>query len=234
MYWKVKNPMPDIAGLHLVLHGLLSLPENLTDSAARARWQKLLTELPPIPVGEREGKRMLFPYEPGQNPKSHNSENPELYAVYPFRLYGLGKPDLDLAQNAFDARRNKGPGCWSQDPVEAALLGRGDLAQGYVTFNLLRKDKKLKFPAFWAAGHDYQPDEDNGGNGMLALQTMLLQFDGDKILLLPAWPNSWDADFKLHAPRQTTVEAKVRAGKLVDLKVTPESRKADVIVSPEK
>jgi hypothetical protein len=57
---------------------------------------------------------------------------------------------------------------------------------------------------------------------------MLMQTIGRRIVLLPAWPARWDCDFKLHAPEQTVVEGKVRAGKIVDLVVTPESRRADV------
>ena len=40
----------------------------------------------------------------------------------------------------------------------------------------------------------------------------------------------WDVEFKLHAPFQTIVEGKVRGGTLVDLIVTPESRRADVVI----
>jgi hypothetical protein len=58
---------------------------------------------------------------------------------------------------------------------------------------------------------------------------MLMQTDGRRILLLPAWPKNWDCDFKLHAPYQTVVEGKVVAGKVMGLKVTPESRRKDVI-----
>ena len=32
---------------------------------------------------------------------------------------------------------------------------------------------------------------------MIALQRMLLQYDGDEIYLLPAWPKDWDVEFKL-------------------------------------
>ena len=35
------------------------------------------------------------------------------------------------------------------------------------------------------------------GAGATALQRMLVQEDAGKILLLPAWPAAWDADFKL-------------------------------------
>jgi len=49
------------------------------------------------------------------------------------------------------------------------------------------------------------PDMDNGGAGMMTLQLMLMQCDDKRIQLLPAWPDDWTADFKLHAPYQTTV-----------------------------
>ena len=68
---------------------------------------------------------------------------------------------------------------------------------------------------------------------MTAIQEMLMAADpyGDgKIYLLPAWPKEWNVDFKLHAPQQTTVEASVRNGKVVKLKVNPKSRENDVIV----
>ena len=66
--------------------------------------------------------------------------------------------------------------------------------------------------------------------GMIGLQEMLMQTVDDQILLLPAWPKTWDVDFKLHAPHNTTVEARVRNGKVVDLKVLPQSRAKDVVV----
>ena len=80
---------------------------------------------------------------------------------------------------------------------------------------------------------DWIPDQDHGGNLMMGLQTMILQADGGKIRLLPAWPSNWDLDFKLHAPQRTIVEGRVRNGKLVDMKVTPGSRRNDVIVEPQ-
>ncbi len=228
-FWKVDGPTPDIAGLKWVLQGLLALPNDLTTHPSQRQWRRLLGELPEIPVGGREGTRIILPHH-GPPIKASNCENPELYTVYPFRLYGLGKPQLDLARETFNARKNRMMGCWSQEAVQAAYLGDAFTARKYVTSHLTRKDSRMRFPAFWEGGFDYVPDEDNGGNGLHALQTMLVQFDGAKILLLPAWPKQWDAEFKLHAPMQTTVEGAVRNGKLVKLKVTPESRRKDVVV----
>ena len=75
------------------------------------------------------------------------------------------------------------------------------------------------------------PDEDNGGNGLNVLQLMLMQSEGSKIYLLPAWPKKWNVNFKLHAPLNTTVEGVVRDGKVESLKVTPPVRREDIIIS---
>ena len=92
--------------------------------------------------------------------------------------------------------------------------------------------KVPRYPAFWdTTGFDARPDMDHGGAGMIQLQEMLMQTVDDRILLLPAWPADWDVDFKLHAPGQTIVEARVRGGKIIDLKVTPELRRKDIEVS---
>jgi hypothetical protein len=70
---------------------------------------------------------------------------------------------------------------------------------------------------------------------MIGMQEMLMQThagldERGKIRLLPAWPTEWNVDFKLHVPYQTTVEGRLENGELVDLKVTPESRRKDVIL----
>jgi alpha-L-fucosidase 2 len=158
-----------------------------------------------------------------------NGENPELYAIYPFRLYGLGKRDLQLATDTFDVRTCRQKGCWVQDPIQAAMLGLAEVAKDYTSYDLTRRDPRLKFPAFWVSGNDYAPDEDNGGNGENGLQQMLMQTDGRKIMLLPAWPKAWNAVFKLNAPFRTTVQGTVLDGKLTNLFVIPHRRLTDVI-----
>ena len=229
MFWKVHNPAPDIAGLHAVLSRMMKLPGGLVDEKILLKWRMLYDDLPPLPTTSENGKTLLLPYTGPQTAKSFNSENPELYAIYPFRLYGLGKPGLDVAINTFNSRKQRAKGCWVQDPIQAAMIGDAEVAKEYVSFALTRKDPSFKFPAFWDKGNDYSPDEDNGGNGENGLQQMLMQVDGKKIMLLPAWPAGWDADFKLNAPYNTTVEGKVEKGKLINLKVTPASRLADVV-----
>jgi len=228
MFWKVHDPAPDIAGLRAVIPRMLELPDNLV-GGMKERWRRLLSVVPPLPVDD--SAQRLLPYTGPQTAKGRNLENPELYAVYPFRLYGLGKPDFMLAKHTFDVRHFRDKGCWNQDPVQAAYLGEAGVAKEYVHFNFVRKDPKLKFPAFWARGHDYEPDEDNGGNGENGLQKMVMQASGKNIYLLPAWPKGWDGSFRLCAPYNTTVEGRIVNGKLTGLVVTPISRASDVKIN---
>ena len=85
-----------------------------------------------------------------------------------------------------------------------------------------------RFPAFWGPNYDWIPDQDHGGVLLKAVQAMLIQTDGRKIFLLPAWPKDWDVDFKVHAPYRTVIEGKVRHGQITQLKVIPPSRQKDI------
>ena len=229
MYWKVRNPAPDIAGLRAILPRLIALPADLVSPPARQAWRRLLGELPPLPTLDKRGHTILLPYTGPQTAQRRNGENPELYAIYPFRLYGLDKPGMAMALATFDVRKCPQQGCWSQDPIQAAMLGLSEVAREAVAYAFQLRSPELKFPAFWAPTHDYQPDQDNGGNGEHGLQQMLMQTDGRKILLLPAWPEGWDGEFKLNAPYQTSVQGKIIGGKLCNLVVTPAARGTDVI-----
>ena len=244
-YQQATNPTPDIAGLMNVLPRLLALPPALTTPAQRAMWRKMRTDLPPIPLGKAgpdgkmpdsgqgtpDGKPIILPAERYSRPA--NVENPELYPVFPFRLYGVGLPDLDLARNTYAARRFRSSTCWGQDGEDVALLGLADDARAEVVANFTAYGGE-RFPWFWKRGHDWEPDMDNGGAGQSILQFMLMQCDGRRIQLLPAWPAGWNADFKLHAPGRTTVQGTVQNGRLAALTVTPASRRRDVaIVGPQ-
>ncbi len=50
------------------------------------------------------------------------------------------------------------------------------------------------------------------------------------LLLLPntAWPKNIDVHFKLHVPYNTTVEAEIKFGELVSLKIIPAERMKEV------
>ncbi len=226
-WWECENPMPEVAGLRFVLAQLLAMPADLVGGARLAVWKKLESDLLPIPRREVAGKTVLLPAESFRT--QQNMENPELYAVFPFRVFGVGKADLDMARETFARRQFKGNHGWQQDDTQAAFLGLADEARRMVTGRFATKHAGSRFPAFWGPNFDWIPDQDHGGNGLMALQTMLLQSEGRKIFLFPAWPKVWDVEFKLHAPFNTTVEGVYRAGKLERLKVTPKTRARDVV-----
>nr|MCU0780073.1 hypothetical protein [Akkermansiaceae bacterium] len=219
-WWDCTNPTPEIAALRHVIPRL----HRITGST---KWQKTLDDLPPLPLSADQ-TRIL----PGEKfADKHNSENPELYAIFPYRNYGVGKPGLEIARNTFAARGTRHNRGWCQDPIQAAHLGLGDEAAAMLTARARAVAAGFRFPAIWGPNFDWIPDQTHGTVMATALHRMLLQGDDEKIHLLPAWPKSWDVSFKLHAPQQTTVEGEWKGGKVIHLKVTPESRRKDVIIT---
>jgi alpha-L-fucosidase 2 len=228
----VVDPMPDVAGLRTVGAGMLALPESLTTPALRSEWRDLLRALPPVPMRFAGTDTLLAPAAAYET--SSNIENPELYPIFPFRLYGLGKPGLSMARRTYAARANRVNGGWQQHAVQAAYLGLTDSAASLVADNFMQHDTLCRFPAFWGPNFDWTPDQDHGSVAMIALQRMLLQYEGDSLLFLPAWPAKWDVQFRLHAPGGTVVEGTVVHGTLRSLDVSPMARKKDLrIAAPQ-
>lgn len=224
------DPLPEIAGLKYVLQQLLGLPEKITTPQQREAWQKTMHDLPALPMKTTDGKTILLPAD--SITERSNSENPELYAIFPFRLYGVGKPSLEIAKNSYAIRANKEDRCWYQDNAQAAFLGLAGEAANGVTRRMTNHNLDFRFPAMWGPGNDELPDLDHGGVGQLAIQSMLMQTENNKILLFPAWPAAWDVSFRMPAPQQTVVEGEFRNGKLQKLVVSPASRLKDVTVMP--
>lgn len=229
-WWDCTNPMPEIAGLHSIAKRLLALPESLTSEQNRHFWASISLKIPDIPVRDTPSGTALAPAERFENKR--NMENPELYGVFPFRLFGVGRPDIDWGKNALEHRWDRGSFGWRQDDLFMAYLGLTDQAKEYLINRSKHHHKDFRFPAIWGPSFNEIPDQDHGGVLMKAFQSMLLQADpySEKIYLMPAWPADWNAGFKLHAPYNTTIEGVVKNGEIESLKVTPPSRKKDVIV----
>ncbi len=215
-YKMANNPSSTIAGLKTVLKSL-----GGKDS--------LLKTIPPIPFREIDGKKMISPAKTWE--RVNNVETPQLYPVFPWRIYGVGKDDLEIARNTYfydpDALKFRSHVGWKQDNIFASCLGLTDEA---VRLNKLKlANGPHRFPAFWGPGFDWTPDNNWGGSGMIGLQEMLLtSTDDGKIILFPAWPCEKNVHFKLHALQNTTVEAELKNGKVQIINVTPESRRKDI------
>ncbi len=232
-YKMAYNSSSTIAALQTVTKALLDLPESYLTKAEREYFLSLQKRIPPLPFREMKGKKTIAPAEVFG--RINNIEITQLYPVFPWRIYGVGKPDLDVAINTWkygvDNENQRHYISWHQDAIFCACMGLTDEAQKITIQKLENSDRR--FPTFWGPGHDWVPDHNWGGSGMIGLQEMLMQTDNSNIYLMPSWPKNWDVAFKLHATGNTTVEGELKDGKLISLKVTPEARRMDVIVNPD-
>jgi len=64
---------------------------------------------------------------------------------------------------------------------------------------------------------------------MMGLQYMLMQCYGNQFNILPSWPSTWNVDFKLCAPSNTTVRVKFQSGAITYVAVTPTNRANNLI-----
>ena len=246
------QPAGDIGALGALLDALLSdSPATLTllphNSSARNKYQRMRSALPPLPI--IQGK--LVPCMVNNDPTNLNGENTELWSVWPFHRVGLNRTGSVAAAQLAAARQAFASRHWSSDPcfnaaTQAAVLGESseaaDLLARFmqvksptVGYQLPFHNKAIGlFPGFTYGG-DGSPDIEQGAQLRVALATMLLQphGDGKHILLLPAWPANWTADFSLAAPNNTIVSAKVAKGCVVsELVVSPRERQDDIILMP--
>ena len=230
MYWGVTNGTPDVAGLHKNVSTLLAIDPSLTTQVQRDLYAEAASRLPDLPMREVNGSTAIgFAEEP--IPGASNYQNPELQAIFPFRLFGVGKDQLDMAIHTFQNRVIDNTGGWYQDAIHAAMVGLENDARDDIVHNFSTPDPSFRFPGFYGPNFDWTPDQDHVGVPCIALQRMIMQCEGDDIILFPAWPADWDVSFKLHAPGNTLVECELKAGEISRLLVTPASRRSDIITT---
>jgi hypothetical protein len=227
------NPMPEVAGLHAITKRMLLMDEKYSTKKQRARWKTFMDKLPPLPTRDTPDGIALAPAEKFAN--KMNLENPELYAVFPFRQIGVGNDKIEWGINALKHRWDRGDFSWRQDSIFMANLGLTDQARELLVGRVRNYTPYFRFPAFWTNQWNMTPCQDHGGVMMKTMQAMLIQADpySEKIYLLPAWPKDWDVDFKLHAPYNTVIKGTFKNGKLEELNVTPSSRRNDVKIFSE-
>ena len=228
-WWIAINPAPDVAGLRFCLDELLAMKAGTTDD--QARWQKFRAEIPDVHLQTIEGRQAIAPALKWE--KQKNAENGELYPVFPFRCFGLALGTADIVAWTMKHRSCKdsfGCACWTQDQIHWACAGDATEAARGLVRRFRIASTICRFPMYGNEGPDSCPDFDHFGAGSVALQRMLVQEAGEKIFLLPAWPATWDADFKLHLSQRTVLSGTVKAGKLTAWDIQPASRKKDVQV----
>ncbi len=227
-WWDCTNPMPELSGLIAITGRILNLPDKFVNGNIKEWITGFQAKLPDLPLRYINEDLALAPADKYAN--KSNIENPELYAVFPFRLVSLEKHNVDWGIKAFEHRWDRGNFGWRQEEIFMAYLGLAGEARSNLVDRAKKYDTNSRFPAFWGPNYDWVPDQDHGGILIKAFQAMIMQTEGEKIFLTPAWPEGWDAEFKFHAPQKTIISGSVKEGIVKNLKVIPASRKKDVII----
>lgn len=224
----VTNSMAEIAGLHRVLGRLIELPDHLVIPQNRARWDWLRGSLPSLPIEDVDGVTRLLPaHSFGERT---GSGHPELEAIFPFELFGVGLPDLDLGRASFVNRSDRPEGPTCPDSIQAASLGLTESARAALEQAVSGPWSSAEAPRFRGRDLDAGTRGAQGFVPMITLQRMLLQCRGRELHLLPAWPRDWSVDFQLHGPNNTVVRGRWSEGEWTALDVEPSSRRSDIIL----
>ncbi len=225
-WWDAVNPADQVAGLQAVVPAMVQMAKARGwDPRLLQQWQQLHAILPPLPrgrirlqngrfVGMEPTQELLAPFAELKDPQKHNFEDPELYAVFPFDLFGLDRPELPVAINTFRARLHPQPHWgWSQTAIWAARLG---LTEEAVALIKEHRRHGQRFPSglCWSPGrhHPQHPDLpdapylDTLGAIAIALQEMLLQETPAGLRVLPAWDLSVPVHFRLRTAAGGWVE----------------------------
>ena len=228
-YKMANNANSTISALTVITEQLLNFSSKELSNEEVEYLKGFQKRIPPLNFGQIENHKVLLPAKTWE--RINNSEVPQLYPVYPWGIYGIGKLDLETALNTWkydlDAIKFRSHIGWKQDNIFAARLGLTEEAKKYNLLKMANSDRR--FPAFWGPGYDWVPDHNWGGAGMIGMQEMLLQEANGKIYLFPAWPKDWNVHFKLHASQNTIIEAELQNGITKIIKVIPQEREKDII-----
>lgn len=196
-YKMAYNPASTVAALQAVGAAWLEYQQRQKRPAAQLKaTEEFLKRVPELPMRLIDGHQVIAPAV--VYARAQNVETPQMYPVFPWRLYGVGRPDLQVARDTWFldpwARKMVSPMGWKQDNIWAACLGLPDEA-AKLEYDKM-KNGPFRFPAFYDIGFDWAPDHNRGGSGMIGLQEMLMQRDPNgKRIELPAWPERWGKVF---------------------------------------
>ena len=206
------NPMDAVSGLRCVVKSLM---DYLGGGDKFEKYKELYRKCPELPMGKnKEGKPVFLPAK-RYCEKPFNCELPELYPVFPYSPLGLDPTEIEIGRNTYNEEYPEdilSGVSWHQNGIFAARLSLYEEALKYLHIKL--DDSPKRFPTFWGPGHDWTPDHNHGGSGMILLQEMLLQCKGDLVELLPTWDKAINVSFKLFAPNGKIIQCELRNGKL--------------------
>ena len=175
----VTNSIIFVGGLQYVLSELLRLPASVVDGELRAVWSAQQAALPPLPIGPCPSNSTLSCLQPADSWRhgNYNTENAELYMVWPYKVFGLGRSTaMELAINNYNQRAFPCNYGWCQDVVDAALLGLvNETARQILERASAAPADGWKFPAFVGPMQDSTPAADHYSVLRMAVHASMLQ-----------------------------------------------------------
>jgi hypothetical protein len=94
------NSTSTIAALQTITKRLLQLPDNYISTEERKSLQAFLNRIPDITYRSLDNHTTISPASLWQ--RINNVESPQLYPVFPWGIFGIGKPGLDTAINTWN------------------------------------------------------------------------------------------------------------------------------------
>lgn len=202
-YKMATNPITTVTALKCVSQAMLDLPKEYLTKEQREYIESFRKRIPDdIYYRVQNGKKTFSPAKSWE--RINNTEFPQLYTVFPWGIHGIGKEELDIARNTWyygnDVPQQKGIISWQQNAIFCAKLGLKKEAAELTIQKM--KDSGRRFPTWWGPGYDWTPDHNWGGSGMIGLQEMIMQCDGNNIYIGAGLPDDWNVKFKLCAPQK--------------------------------
>ena len=149
------------------------------------------------------------------------------------------KYPLAVGQNTFaNVHFGHGNSAWRYDGQDAALLGMANYSWQFARARVLEQGtcENSTFHGYLAKDPgDGAPQVESNGIVAVTLQKMLVQTDGPRILVFPAFLRGIDVDFQLHVPSHgpahpSAVLRVVAIADEVTVWVAPASRQKDVVL----
>ena len=229
--WDVQDPVTDIVAMQSLFPAVIAAAGILgTDGALVTQLQAALGKLPPLPRTD-EAKHMTLltaadddagtdvfaiSYEPAA--PTHNAENLDLEAVWPYDLIGDDGPLTTLAQRTYAHRLYVNAGDWSFDAVDAARLDLGSEVEATLTRSIQTYQSFPNGLALLGGGTNdgtQDPYVEELGIVALAVNEATAQ-DYDGLLRLgPALPAGWDAEGSLFIEGGSKVDFQIQDGAVV-------------------
>ncbi len=231
-WYNCKNPASWIALFIVRLPQVMDFAARFGNTALFTLAEEIYSGLPKIPTGKwqlnvtagellpcNDGEEVILPAEDFSRHDAINRENPELYAIWPYGLYGADKPEYDLALRSFEGRAwkriNSG---WHLDGIWAACLGMTDEAYSLAKEQIQNTIRCPGGFSYEEAPADptvpylpYYPSMQGMGNTVCALYEMLCHDNGNELLILPAWPKDISVSAVIYTASGGRTEIRHRA-----------------------